>query len=320
MWRLLAVVLACLAVPMGAAAQQATIPRVGILSPGNPGPSILFDAFQRGLAELGYVEGRNVVLEYRFAGGRPERLEKLAVELVDHKVAVIVAVNKLGAQAAKRSTTTVPVVFTWSADAAGLVASLGRPGGNVTGLTTFVAELGGKRLEMLKSVLPGVARGAALWSVQNPNAGAAARDLEAAGAKLGIAVQLLGVRNANELDDAFHTASRNGAAFVFVIEDATLLPHRSRILELAARHRLPTASQYREFAEAGGLLSYGPNLPEQFRRAAVYVDKILRGARPGDLPVEQPAKLDLVINLKTARALGLTIAPSLLLRADQIIE
>jgi putative ABC transport system substrate-binding protein len=200
------------------------------------------------------------------------------------------------------------------------VTNLARPGGNITGLTTITTELSGKRVELLKDVLPGIARIAVLWNSANPVATAVFREMEDSSARLGVQLYPMGVRDSSEFQDAFKAAARARARALFVIEEGTLLPHRARILSLAAQHRLPAASQFREFVEAGGLLSYGPNLPDLFRRAAIYVDKILKGAKPGDLPVEQPTKFELVINLKTAKALGLTIPQSLLQRADEAIH
>ena len=285
-----------LAAPLAAEAQPARIPRIGVLSPGSPGPSPLFDAFRQGLRELGYVEGQNIRLEYRFAETRLERLSGLATELIDLKVDVILAINSTAAQAALNATKAIPIVFTWVADPLSLVKNLARPGGNVTGLTTITTELSGKRLELFKAVLPGISRIAVLWNSANPVATAVFTEMEGASARLGVQLYPMGVRGSSDLEDAFKAAAWARASALFVVEEGTLFPHRARILSLAAQHRLPAASQFREFAEAGGLLSYGPNLPDLFRRAAIYVDKILKGAKPADLPVEQPTKFELVIN------------------------
>jgi putative ABC transport system substrate-binding protein len=309
-----------LAAPLAAEAQQTTIPSIGILYPGSPGPSPLIHAFQQGLRELGYVEGQNIRLEYRFAETRLERLFGLATELVDLNVNIIFAINSTAARAALQATKTIPIVFTWVANPLSLVTNLARPAANITGLTSNTTELSGKRVELLKDILRGIPRIAVLWNSANPLATQVFKEMEGASTQLGVQVYPMGVRGYSELEDAFKAAARARASALFVIEEGSLLPHRARILSLAAQHRLPAASQYREFTEAGGLLSYGPNLPDLFRRAALYVDKILRGAKPGDLPVEQPTKFELVINLKTAKALGLTIPPSLLQRADQVIE
>jgi putative ABC transport system substrate-binding protein len=308
------------AAPLAAEAQPAKVPRIGVLSPSSPGPSPLLDAFRQELRELGYVEGQNIGLEYRFAESRLERLAGLAAELVELKADVILALNSTAAQAALHATKTIPIVFTWVADPLTLVTNLARPGGNITGLTTMTTELSGKRLELFKDVLPGISRIAVLWNSANPMATAVFRELEGASARLGVQLHPMGVRGSSDLEDAFKAAARARASALFVIEEGTLFPHRARILSLAAQHRLPAASQFREFAEAGGLLSYGPNLSDLFRRAATYVDKILKGTKPGNLPVEQPTKFELVINLKTAKALGLTIPQSVLGRADQVIE
>jgi putative ABC transport system substrate-binding protein len=306
--------------PFAVAAQSARVPRIGVLSPGFPGPSPLLNAFQQGLRELGYVERQTIVIEYRFAEAKPEQLPTLAAELVHRKVDVILAINTPASQAVKNATQTIPIVFTWVGDPTRLVTSLSRPEANVTGLTTFTSELGGKRLQLLKEALPGLSRVAVLWNSAYPVSRQNFREMEDASPKLGIQLYPLEVRDPDELPNAFEAAAGNRAGALYVIEEAALVAHRTRILDLAAKHRLPTASQYREFAEAGGLLSYGPNLPDLFRRAAIYVDKILKGAKPGDLPVEQPMKFELVINLKTAQALDLTIPPTLLFQADEVIQ
>jgi putative ABC transport system substrate-binding protein len=307
------------AVPLIAGAQPATIRRIGVLSPASSGPSPLLGAFEQGLWKLGHVEGQSLRLEYRFAETSLERLPGLAAELVGLKVDVIFAINSTAAHAAVKATKTIPIVFTWVADPLSLVTNLARPGGNVTGLTPMTTELSGKRLELFKAVLPGIPRIAVLWNSANPMATHVFREMEGASARLGVQLFSIGMRG-SEFEDAFKAAARARASALFVIEEGTLFPHRARILSLAAQHRLPAGSQFRDFAEAGGLLSYGPNLSDLFRRAAIYVDKILKGTKPGDLPVEQPEKFELVINLKTAKALGLTIPPSLLAQADQVID
>jgi putative ABC transport system substrate-binding protein len=309
-----------LAAPLAAEAQQVTVRRIGVLSPASPGPSSLLDAFQKGLGELGWIEGQNLRLEYRFAETRLDRLPGLASNLVGLKVDIIFAINSTAAHAALKATKTIPIVFTWVADPLSLVTNLARPGANVTGLTTITTELSGKRLQLFKEVLPSISRIAVLWNSANPAATHVFREMEVAAAQLGVQLYPIGVSPSSPLQDAFTAAGRARASALFVIEEASLFPHRAHILSLAAQHRLPAASQFRDFAEAGGLLSYGPNLPDLFRRAAIYVDKILKGTQPGDLPVERPEKFELVINLKTAKALGLTIPPSLLQRADQVIE
>ena len=309
-----------LAAPLAAAAQPVTIRRVGVLSPASSGPSTLLSAFQKGLGELGWVDGRNIRLEYRFAETRHERLPGLASELVGLKVDVIVAVNSVAAQAAVKATKTIPVVFTWVADPLALVTNLARPGGNVTGLTTLTTELSGKRVQLFKDLLPGISVIAVIWNPAVPPATNVFREMEGAAGQFGVHLYPMRVGAPGELPEAFTGAVRAGARALFVIEEAALFAHRASILSLAAQHRLPAASQFKDFAEAGGLLSYGPNLPDLFRRAAIYVDKILKGAKPGDLPVERPEKFELAINLKTAKVLGLTIPRALLLQADQVIE
>src|SRR5713226_305631 len=305
---------------MAEAQQPKKVPRIGVLSPGFPGPSPLLDAFRQGLRELGYVEGQNIAIEYRFAEAKLERLHDLAAELVRLKVDVILTINTPASQAAKNATKTIPIVFTYVADPAALVASLARPGGNITGLTTLAEELSGKRLELLNEALPGISRVAVLWNPASPTNTRVFRETESASRQLGMRLQPLEVRGPDELQNAFKVATRERAGALFVIEDLVMSSHRTRILDLAVKSRLPTASQYREFAEAGGLLSYGANLPDLFRRAATYVDKILKGRKPADLPVEQPMKFEFVINLNTAKQIGLTIPQSVLYRADKVIK
>jgi ABC-type uncharacterized transport system substrate-binding protein len=274
------------------------------------------------LRGLGYIEGRNLTIEWRFAEGRGDPLLTLAEELVRLKVDVIFTVNTPATRAAKNATSTIPIVFTAVADsaAAKLVASLARPGGNLTGLTTLVAETSGKRLELLKEALPKVSRAAVLWNSSSEGAAFVFRGLDTASRQLGIQLQDVGVRSPTEIERAFEAATRGRAGVLLVIDDQVITSHRKRIVDLAGMKRLPVVSLYRDFVEAGGLVSYGPSATESFRRAAFYVDKILKGAKPADLPVEQPTTFELVINLKTARALGLTIPASLLSRADQVIE
>jgi putative ABC transport system substrate-binding protein len=310
-----------LAKPLAAEAQpSAKVPRIGVLSPDSPGPLPLLDAFRQELRKLGYIENQNIAIEYRFAGAKPELLPNLAAELVRLKVDVILTINTAASQAAKSATKTIPIVFTYVAEPVDLVPSLARPGGNITGLSTLAAELSAKRLELLKEALPGTSRVGFLWNSANLAGTRGLRETEHASLPLGIHLYPLGLRGPDELQNAFRVASRERVSVLFVWEDAVLLRHRTRVLEMAANHRLPTTSQYREFAEAGGLLSYGASLSDHFRRAAYYVDKILKGAKPADLPVEQPTKFELVINLKTAKALGLTIPQSLLQRADEVIQ
>jgi len=301
-------------------AHSAKPPTIGVLSPGAAGPSPLLTSFREGLKEHGFVEGQNILLEYRFAETNLARLPTLAGELVARKVDVILAVNNTAAAAAAKATRTIPIVFTWAADPDLLVRNLARPEGNVTGLTSVALELTAKRFEIVKEALPGIARLAVVWNTDNAQATRMVKEMEDTSRQLALQVLRLGVRARGELEGAFREAARQRAGAVFVIEEASLLPHRAYVLDLAAQYRLPAASQYRSFAEAGGLLTYGADLHDLFRRAAIYVAKILRGAKPTDLPVEQPTKFQLVINVKTAKALGIAVPPSLLLRADQVIE
>jgi putative tryptophan/tyrosine transport system substrate-binding protein len=322
----LAVVLAATLVlaPLAAEAQPgAGVPRVGILFPSPlSATSHLLEAFRQGLRELGYVEGQNIALEFRSAEGREERLPDLAAELVRLKVAVILTGTGPGIRAAKRATQTIPVVMGNGGDpvAGGFVVSLARPGGNITGLTNMYAELIGKRLELLKEVVPKTSRVAVLLNADNAPA-VLFRDQEVAARTLGIRFQILEVRGPTpDLVNAFQAATREGAGALIVLDDPLTFSHRTQIVRHAAESRLPASYGFREFVEAGGLMAYGASIPHMYRRAATYVDKILKGAKPGDLPIEQPTKFELVVNLKTAKALGLTIPHSLLLRADQVLQ
>jgi ABC-type uncharacterized transport system substrate-binding protein len=322
----LAVVLAVslILAPLAAEAQQAPKePRIGYLSAGALTTAPTFEnAFRQGLRELGYVEGRNIAIEYRWAEGKYERLLELAAELVRLKVDVILAVTTPAAQAAKAATRTIPIVFTLVADpvASGLVASLARPGGNITGLPSISSEIIGKQLELLKETVPGVSRVVVL---QNPDASSHAfmvREAAGAARALGVQLRVLGARSPNALDAAFTAITAERADALLVLADPFFRTHRARIADFAAKSRLPSLSGEREQTEVGGLMSYGPSRLDLFQRAATYVDKILKGAKPAELPVEQPTKFELVINLKTAKVLGLTIPQSILLRADQVIE
>jgi ABC-type uncharacterized transport system substrate-binding protein len=322
----LRILLALGVAPLAVEAQQAAkIARIGYLTgnlAANPRGS---EAFLQGLRDLGYVEGRNVVIEYRDAEGKYDRLPALAAELVALKVDVILAPPTLAALAAKQATRTLPIVFTAAADpvASGLVTSLARPGGNVTGLSILAPELVGKCLEQLKQAVPGVSRVAALW--QPGGAGARTekdmlKEADVAARALGVRLQFVEARGPADLDRAFSDMTRARAGALTVLTSNMFLGERRRLVGLAAKNRLPAVYPYRELVDAGGLMSYGPNLADLLRRAATYVDRILKGAKPGDLPVEQPTKFELVINLKTARALGLTIPRSLLSLAEEVIE
>jgi ABC-type uncharacterized transport system substrate-binding protein len=315
-----------LAAGLAAEAQQAVkIARIGWLG-ANPAPGRhMREAFLQGLRDLGYVEGRNVVVEYRFAEGKLERYPALAAELVALKVDVIVAPITLAALAAKRATKTIPIVFAAVGDPItdGLVTSLARPGGNVTGLSVLSSELVGKWLEQLKQAVPGVSRVAVLWQ---PGAASERteqdmlKEGEVTARALGVWPQFVEARGPADLDRAFSDMTKARAGALTVLPGNMFFSERRRLVDLAAKNRLPAVYPSREYVDAGGFMSYAPNGADLFRRAATYVDKILKGAMPGDLPVEQPTKFELVINLKTAKALGLTIPPLLLQRADQVIE
>jgi len=308
--------------PLATHAQQvAKLYRIGILSPELLPPGFL-EAFRQGLHELGYVEGQNIKFEIRNAEGYSQRLVALANHLVELKVDVILAVNTPSVQAAKKASATIPIVMTRIADPvkSGLVGSLSKPGGNVTGLSFTVDELSGKQLALLKEAFPSVSRVAVLWYEPNPGAGIAVGAVKAASRELGLELLLLPMHGPGDLIGAFQAATRGGVEALIVIEDVVVTQYRGEILNLATTHSLAVVSQYRAFAEAGALLAYGPSTSAMYRRAAYYVDRILKGANAGDLPVEQPIKFDLVINLKTAKALGVTIPPTLLARADKVIE
>jgi putative ABC transport system substrate-binding protein len=317
-------VLGLLVAPLVAEARPAgKLSRVGFLSAGFEGPNRIYvNAFRQRLRELGYVEGRSIAFEYRWGEGKYERLPKLAAELVHLKVDVLLAANAPAVQAAQEATKEIPIVITVLGDpvAAGLVASLARPGGNITGLSMISPEIVGKQLELLREVVPKISRVAVLGNPANPGTAPQVREAKGAAHALGLQLQLVEARDPGEVDRAFAAMTRERAEAVLVLVDAMLGNHRERIAALTAKSRLPAVSGLRLHAEAGDLMAYGANRIDVYNRAAEYVDKILKGARPGDIPIEQPTKFELIINLKTARALGLTIPPSLLLRADQVIE
>ena len=322
----LIVTVVVLAAPLAAEAQQAgKVYRIGVLANAletADGP--LFEVFLDGLRKLGYVEDRNVVIEWRSSEGDFGRLPTLAADLVRAKVDIIVATSLQPARAAAEATKTIPIVFAVAADPVGqrLVGNLARPGGNVTGLATYMPEeISAKVLQVLRETLPGVSRLAILTNPANPvHRDLMSQALPSAAQRLRVTLLPLEVRSLNDLQGGFDAAVRARADAVYVLGDALTFIHRTRIAGLAATKRLPAIYAFRGAVEAGGLMSYGPQLGELFRGAATYVDKILKGAKPGDLPVEQPTKFELVINLKTAKALGLAIPPLLLLRADHVIE
>ena len=316
-------VLGLLAAPIATGAEKpGTLPRIGVLRPGLPLDPYI-EVFRRGLRDLGYVEGQNLAIEFRWAHGRVDRLPELAAELARLDVDLIVVAGTTATRAVQRATRTIPIVMAAVGDpvSSRFVGSLARPGGNITGLTLFQNGLGQKRLALIKEAVPSATRVAVL---RNPDSAADVSrvwsETEAAARALGLRLQLHDVRGVAELGDALAAMKRQGAEALVVLPDPVFTADRGRIAELATRSQLPTIYEAREFVVAGGLMSYAPSLADQFRRAAVYVDKILKGAKAAALPVEQPTKFELVINLKTAKALGLTIPPSVLIRADEVIQ
>jgi putative tryptophan/tyrosine transport system substrate-binding protein len=311
--------------PLVARAQQpGKVPRIAYLSPGSasPGPLAYHDEFQRGLRELGYAEGQNIVIEYRFAEGNFDRLDQLAAELVQLNVDIIVSVGTQASLAAKNATSTIPIVIVSVADpvGAGLVASLARPGANVTGTSAMTSEVIGKSLALLKQTVPVVSPVAVLWNPGNVTyQGQILRETEMAG-KLGVELQTFGVRAPDELDRTFKAITSARAASLLVLPDPLFSAYTARIADLADKSRLPAMFGLREDVAAGGLLAYGPKYADLYRRAASYVDKIVKGAKPADLPVEQPTQFEFAINLKTAKALGLTIPSGILAIAEEVVE
>jgi putative ABC transport system substrate-binding protein len=315
-----------LAAPLAADAQQAAkVHRIGLLGgspPNSPGGRRAWEGFFQGMRELGYVEGQNILAEGRFYGDRTDRLPALAAELVRLNVDVIVAGAPPAPEAAQRATSTIPIVMANHADpvGSGLVASLARPGRNVTGLSTQAPDLAGKRLQLLKEAVPGISRVAVLSNPTIPSQALELREAKVAAGSLKVQLQMLEARAPSDFAGVFSAMTKERAGGVIILTSSMFYAERTRIAELAAQSRVPAIYAVKEFAEAGGLMTYGINIHESFRRAAIYVDKILKGAKPADLPVEQPTKFELVINLKTAKALGLTIPPSLLQGADEVIQ
>ena len=315
-----------LAAPLAAEAQQAgKVWRIGLLSfaASDPASAARWKAFRDRLRELGYVEGQNVIFETRWGDEQVGRLRGLAAELIDAKVDILVTAASEAALAAKQATSSIPIVTATGGDPVelGLAAGLARPGGNVTGMTSISSELSAKRLGLLRELMPQVSRVAALWDRTARGSALAVRDTEVAARSLGIALQSVAVRpDPRDYDAAFVAMKRDGAGAVIVVPSSAFFAGYQRITNLAITHRLPSAGGSKEYAEAGGLISYGADYPDLFRRAAGFVDKILKGAKPADLPVEQPTNFELIINLKTAKTLGLTIPPSLLQRADEVIH
>ena len=309
--------------PLPAEAQQpGRVYRIGFLWDSPAVWPHALEGFRQGLRDLGWVEGQNLVIEYRWAEGRFDQLASLAEDLVRLKVDVIVAPTSIYTGAAKRATSTIPIVFASHADpiGSGHVTNLARPGANITGFTIIMSETMAKSLELLKAAVPGLARVAVLWDPATPSHGPGVKAVEAASHALGLQLQALAVRSATEFDNTFAAISKQRGGGVLVLSTPLFMGGAKRLGELALTYKLPTMFGAREHAEAGGLLSYGPDRADLYRRAATYVDKILKGAKPGDLPVQQATKFELVINLKTAKALGLTIPPSLLGRADEVIQ
>ena len=313
------------ALTVGAAVAQSQqpkqIPRIGFASGGPGGGS--FEAFRQGLRELDYVEGKNVLIEYRDAKGRLDLMPALVDELVQQKVDVIVATNNVVIRAAKKATKTIPIVMRSSVDpvAAGYVDSLARPGGNITGLTTLGRELSAKRVELIKEILPKMSRIAVLWDADGPGPKVAFKEYQAAAQAFNLQVHSLEVRGPKpDFEKAFQGVQKARADALIIVSNPLIIQHRAQVLELARKYRLPSMNEMFQHVEAGGLLSYATNNADTFRRTAVYVDKILKGTKPADLPVEQPTKFELIINLKTAKQIGLTIPPNVLVRADRVIK
>ena len=299
------------------AQQSSTIPRIGYLG----GPSAAAE-LREGLRERGWIEGQNILVEYRFAGAKPEQLSEFAAELVRLKADVIVAVSTPAAQAARKATDTIPIVFSMVSDpvASGLVVSLARPGGNATGLSNMLPEQSGKLLELLKEAAPGVSRVAVVWDSANPGKILELKEMQTVAPLLGMTLQSLEVHSEKDVQNAFSAISKTRSNGLVTFIDAVTVSHRQKIVDFAAKNRLPSIYQASDFVSAGGLMSYGANRVELHRRAATYVDKILKGTKPANLPVERPIKFDLVINLKTAKQIDLTVPPNLLARADRVIR
>ena len=307
-----------------AEAQQPTkIPRIGVLSAVSLSAMVArVEAFRQGLRDLGYVEGKNIVIEWRSAEGKSERAPALAAELVRLKVDVIVTGGRLTTRAAKEATNTIPIVMAQDSDpvANGFVASLARPGGNITGLATLAPEISGKQLELLKEIVPKLSRVAVLGTSTQPGNAQVLKEIELAAGALKVQLQYLDILATKDIETAFRAASKKRADAVLVLASAVFNSQRKQIAELAVKSRLPAIYGDREDVEAGGLMSYGVNTADLFRRAATFVDKILKGAKPADLPIEQPIKFELIINLKAAKQIGLTIPPNVLARADKVIK
>jgi len=304
-----------------AAYTESKTPRIGFLLMGSPqaGLTSAFDAFREGLRELGWIENENIVIEYRWAGESPERLPELAAELVRLKVDVIIG-STPGARAAQQATTSIPIIMCIADDAVkqGFVTNLARPGGNITGMAAMTSELAGKRLELLREVAPTVTRVALLWNP--PGSPDYLKDTQTAAHSFGLTLQSVEVRTADDFESAFAAVLKGRAQALVLGPGQFMFTHQKQVVEFATKNNLPSIYAWKGPASAGGLLAYGVNIPQAYHRAAYYVDKILRGTKPGELPIEQPTKFDFVVNLKTAKALGITIPKSILLRADEVIQ
>jgi putative ABC transport system substrate-binding protein len=320
--KIIVLALCALFLALSVSADAQPVRKIGVLSGGSrSSTSASTEAFRQGLRDLGYVEGRNVLIEHRYADGKLDRLPQLVDELLANKVDLIVAQAPAAVRTAKKATSTIPIVMAHGGDpvAQGFVASLARPGGNVTGLSNFSAELGGKRLELLREAFPKASPVGVIWNPDAPGPVLSFKELEIAAKTLNVPLESFQVRGPNDFEGAF-LAARERAGSLVVIQDIVTVTHLKRIVELSAKHRLPAIYMEKEWAEAGGLMSYGVNQPDLHRRAAVYVDKLLNGAKPADLPVEQPTKFELVINLKAGKQIGLTIPPNVLARANKVIR
>ena len=309
---------------VSAHAQQPTkIPRIGLLFTATPSAAAArIEAFRQGLRELGYVEGKNILIEQRYAEGQLNHMNELAAELVRLKVDVIVTIGPAATRPAKEATHAIPIVMGVDDDPVGngFVASLARPGGNITGLASLAPEIGGKQLELLKEIVPRLSRVAVLGTSTQPGNAQSLREAEVAAGALAVKLQYLDVLSPKDIEPVFRTASNGRAEAVLVLRASIFFSHRKQIVDLAAKRQLPAMYYTTEYVEEGGLMTYGVSITDLFRRAATYVDKILKGARPAELPIEQPTKFELVINLKTAKRIGLTISPNVLARADRVIK
>jgi putative ABC transport system substrate-binding protein len=305
------------------AQQPKKVPRIGFLATVSPSTiSDRVEAFRQGLREVGYVEGKNIMIEWRYAEGKADRLSGLAAELVRLKVDLIISAAPIPTRSAKQATSTIPIVMAFDDDpvGSGFVASLARPGGNITGLSALSPEISGKQLGFLKEIAPGLSRVGVLGDVTRPGVPQALREINLAAGIFGMRLQYLDVPTSNDIETVFRAASRERAEAVLVLVGPVLMSHRTRVTNLAAKNRIPAMYERAEFTDAGGLMFYGASISDMFHRAATYVDKILKGTKPAELPVEQPKKFELIINLKAAKQIGLTIPPNVLARADRVIK